>query len=63
MAGACPEQAGLTRDTDLSKTDNTRQVIENMVDGLNDHRISDIGQFFQKASAGWGIKTVVRKMD
>ena len=41
-----PEQATLTRDTDMSKTDETRRVIEGMVDGLNDHRIDDIGAFF-----------------
>lgn len=46
MTGARPEQAVLTRDTDLSKTDDTRRVIEGMVDGLNDHRIADIGEFF-----------------
>ncbi len=46
MAGARPEQAVLTRDTDMSKTAETRAVIEGMVDGLNDHRISDIGEFF-----------------
>ena len=49
MAGARPEQATLTRDTNLSKTDDTRKVIENMVDGLNDHRISDIGEFFSES--------------
>ena len=27
-------------------TDETRRVIEEMVDGLNDHRIADIGEFF-----------------
>jgi predicted ester cyclase len=46
MVGARPEQATLSKDTDLSKTDATREVIEGMVDGLNDHRIDDIGQFF-----------------
>lgn len=46
MSGARPEQAVFTRDTDLSKTAETRTVIEGMVDGLNDHRIDDIGQFF-----------------
>ena len=46
MKGARPEQAALTRDTDMSKTDATRSVIEGMVDGLNDHRIDDIGEFF-----------------
>ncbi len=46
MTGARPEQAVLTRDTDLSKTEDTRRVIEGMADGLNDHRIADIGEFF-----------------
>lgn len=46
MKGSRPEQALLTRDTDMSKTAATRAVIEGMVDGLNDHRIADIGEFF-----------------
>jgi len=49
MQGTRPEQAVLTKDTDMSKTAETRQVIENMVDGLNDHRIDDIGQFFAQS--------------
>ena len=46
MKGSRPDQAVLSRNTDLSKTDETRAVIEGMVDGLNDHRIDDIGEFF-----------------
>lgn len=46
MKGSRPGQASFSRDTDLSKTVQTRTVIEAMVDGLNDHRISDIGDFF-----------------
>ncbi|WCR11506.1 ester cyclase [Paracoccus stylophorae] len=46
MKGSRPEQAARSRDTDLGKTDDTRAMIESMVDGLNDHRIDDIGQFF-----------------
>ena len=46
MAGARPEQAALTRDADPSKTEETRRVIEGMVDGLNDHRIGDMDEFF-----------------
>ncbi|MEM7319539.1 MAG: ester cyclase [Pseudomonadota bacterium] len=46
MKGSRPEQAVLSRDTDMSKTEETRAVIESMVDGLNDHRIDDIGDFF-----------------
>ncbi len=61
MVGARPEQARLTADTDLSKTDETRSVIESMVDGLNDHRIEDIGEFFAESfrwmgNAGCGTK-------
>lgn len=46
MAGARPQQAALSRDTDLTKTAETKAVIEAMVDGLNDHRIDDMGDFF-----------------
>lgn len=46
MKGSRPEQAALTIDTDMTRTDATRAVIEGMVDGLNDHRIADIGDFF-----------------
>ena len=49
MKGSRPEQAVLSRDTDMSKTEETRQVIEGMVDGLNDHRIGDIGEFFAES--------------
>jgi predicted ester cyclase len=48
MKGSRPEQAFLSYDTDLTKTEKTQAVIENMVDGLNDHRISDIGEFFSE---------------
>ena len=41
-----PMQALLSRDTDMSKTEETRRVIEGMIDGLNEHRIDDIGEFF-----------------
>jgi predicted ester cyclase len=61
MTGARPEQAVLTRDTDMSKTAETKAVIEGMVDGLNDHRIGDIGEFFAQSfrwmgNAGCGTK-------
>ncbi len=49
MTGSRPEQAALSRDTDLSKTDKTSRVIEGMVDGLNDHRIDDMGEFFAES--------------
>ena len=48
MKGSRPSQALLSRNTDLSKTAETRDVIERMVNGLNDHRISDIGEFFDE---------------
>lgn len=50
--GSRPAQAELSRGTDLSKTEATRAVIEGMVDGLNDHRIADIGEFFAEGF-GW----------
>lgn len=66
MAGARPEQAYLSADNDLSKRETTRQVIEGMVDGLNDHRIADIGEFFTEdfrwmGNAGCGFKEGLRE--
>ncbi|MCV6547466.1 MAG: ester cyclase [Cohaesibacter sp.] len=66
MKGSRPEQAVLSKDTDLSKTEETRAVIENMVDGLNDHRISDIGEFFSQSfrwmgNFGCGSKNGLRE--
>ncbi len=54
MNGARPEQAELSKDTDMSKTAETRSVIEGMVDGLNDHRIADIGEFFSHGFSWMG---------
>ncbi len=48
MKGSRPNQAELTKNNDLSKTNKTQEVIESMVDGLNDHRIEDIGEFFSE---------------
>ena len=48
MKGSRPEQAVLTKDNDLRQTEQTRTLIERMVDGLNDHRIDDIGEFFSE---------------
>ncbi len=47
MKGSRPEQAVLTRGHghDQNRTP-PATVIEGMVDGLNDHRIGDIGEFF-----------------
>ena len=52
MKGSRPKQSELTEGNDLSKTEETKAVLENMVDGLNDHRINDIGEFF-KDSFRW----------
>ena len=61
-----PEQAILTKNTDFSKTQETRNVIENMIDGLNDHRIDDIGEFFSKdfrwmGNTGCGLKNGLKE--
>lgn len=66
MKGSRPEQAVLTRDTDPARTEATRAVIEAMVDGLNDHRIADIGAFFAEGfgwygNAGCGTKKGLRE--
>ncbi|MBW4710369.1 ester cyclase [Roseobacter sp. YSTF-M11] len=66
MKGSRPEQAVLSRDTDMSKTEATRAVIEGMVDGLNDHRIDDIGVFFAESfrwmgNRGCGTKNGLRE--
>lgn len=66
MKGSRPEQAALTRDTDMYKTEATRAVIEGMVDGLNDHRIADIGEFFAegfkwRGNRGCGTKEGLRE--
>ena len=66
MKGSRPEQAVLTRDTDMSKTDETRAVIEGMVNGLNGHRIGDIDEFFSESfrwmgNQGCGTKTGLRE--
>jgi predicted ester cyclase len=66
MKGSRPEQAVLTKHNNLAKTADTKRVIEGMVDGLNDHRISDIGEFFHASfnwfgNAGCGTKTGLRE--
>ncbi len=65
MTGARPEQAALTRDNDRSRTEETRRVIEGMVDGLNDHKINGIAEFFHAGfhwfgNAGCGTKNGLR---
>ena len=61
MKGSRPIQAALTQDNDLCKTEQTRATINRMVDGLNDHRINDIGEFFSTGfhwygNQGCGVK-------
>ena len=61
MKRARPLQAKLTEANDLSKTEETRKVVEGMVDALNDHMIDGIGAFFHKdfhwyGNAGCGVK-------
>ena len=63
MKGSRPEQAVLSRDTDMSKTNETRAVIEGMVDGLNDHRIADIGEFFSESFRWMGNRGCGTKPD
>ncbi len=66
MTRSRPEQAVLSRDTDMTRTEDTRHVIETMVDGLNDHRIDDIDEFFAKGftwcgNCGCGTKRGVKE--
>jgi predicted ester cyclase len=49
MTSARPAQGALTRDNDLTKTAETQAVIEGMVDGLNDHKIRGMSDFFHNA--------------
>ena len=48
MKGSRPEQAKLTAANDPAMREKTKAVIEGMVDGLNDHRIADMGEFFSE---------------
>ncbi len=66
MSGARPVQGQLTHDNDLSKTDDTRRTVERMVDGLNDHVINGIGEFFAETfrwmgNAGCGTKNGLKE--
>jgi predicted ester cyclase len=54
MKGARPEQGILTQDNDRSRTEDTRRVVERMVNGLNDHVIEGIGEFFAGDFHWWG---------
>jgi predicted ester cyclase len=66
MKGSRPEQAVLTKHNNPAKTADTKRVVEGMVDGLNDHRIGDIGEFFHTAfnwfgNAGCGTKAGLKE--
>ncbi len=66
MTSARPRQAALTRDADPSQTEETSRAMEGMVDGLNDHRIDDIGEFFsddlaRRGNSGCGTKHRLRE--
>lgn len=66
MKGSRPEQGLLTRDNDRSRTEETRRLVESMVDGLNDHVIDGIGKFFAddfrwRGNAGCGTKNGLRE--
>ena len=61
MKGKRPLQAVLTKNNDLTKTEDTRRVVNGMVDALNDHMIDGIGTFFHQnfhwfGNAGCGVK-------
>lgn len=66
MKGSRPPQGELTKNNDPTKRESTRHVIEGMVDGLNDHRIADIGEFFTQSfrwmgNAGCGKKNGLKE--
>ncbi|NKB50855.1 MAG: polyketide cyclase [Rhizobiaceae bacterium] len=66
MSGARPQQAYLSQDNNADDTAATRAVIEGMVDGLNDHRIADIGEYFADefrwmGNQGCGFKQGLRE--
>lgn len=66
MKAPRPAQAELTRNNDLSKTEETLGVIDAMVDGLNDHDIEGMGRFFAESfrwmgNAGCGTKHGLRE--
>ena len=66
MKGPRPEQAQLTTNNDLSRSDDTLATIDAMVDGLNDHDIENMGRFFSesfrwKGNAGCGTKNGLKE--
>ena len=66
MKGSRPLQGEMTKDNDLFKTEETRRVVESMVDGLNDHEINGMGTFFSESfrwmgNAGCGFKNGLKE--
>lgn len=66
MKGSRPEQAELTRNNRLHKTEETLATINAMVDALNDHDIDDMGRFFSATfrwmgNAGCGFKNGLKE--
>jgi predicted ester cyclase len=66
MKAPRPEQAILTKDNDLTKSEETRLTVERMVDALNDHVIDGIGTFFAEnfrwmGNAGCGTKRTLQE--
>lgn len=60
------KQGYLTKDNDLSQTATTLQTIDNMVKGLNEHDIDDMGRFFSESfrwmgNAGCGYKNGLKE--
>ncbi len=66
MSAAGPVQGALTADNDLTRTEETRRVVEAMVGALNAHEIDGIGRYFAESfrwmgNAGCGTKKGLRE--
>ncbi len=66
MQHSRPEQGALTRENNLTRTDDTLATIDGMVDGLNDHDIDSMGRFFSESfrwmgNAGCGTKNGLKE--
>jgi predicted ester cyclase len=66
MKHSRPEQGALTKNNDLTRTDDTLATIDSMVDGLNDHEIDNMGRFFSESfrwmgNAGCGTKSGLKE--
>jgi predicted ester cyclase len=66
MKGSRPEQAVLTKNNQLHKTDETLATIDAMADAMNDHDIDNMGRFFSESfrwmgNAGCGFKNGLKE--